>query len=345
VKILWLAPEPPSPPLTGGRERARFMLGYLADRHEVHLFTHATADEIRDLGDLHERLVGVTWKPYNRGTARRARKTIQDLIASFRPDALHAQGSSMLSYIPRSYTGKRVYDCHDAPDRPREEELIRKTPLDTLITVSPEDARGTQPLQPTARSYVLPNGVDLDYWSSVSRSPKPQALLFPAALHWPPNDRGAQEFIAGTLPIIQESLPSIECIFAGKMPSTDLYIVAGDNPGVEIVPNPPDMCPLFAQATIIIVPIEKAGGTRLKILQALAAKCPVVSTPAGAQGLNLTSGKHLIVSELGRPMADSIVELIRSPAQQEQLIRSGHEIISDYAWQHFLPVLDEVYPQ
>jgi glycosyltransferase involved in cell wall biosynthesis len=103
------------------------------------------------------------------------------------------------------------------------------------------------------------------------------------------------------------------------------------------------MRPLFAQATVVVVPIASASGTRLKILQALAAGRAVVSTPAGAQGLALTPGRDLLVAPLGDEFAAAVVRLLENDAERAALAAAGRAAVERYAWVNTLPALDAVY--
>jgi len=92
------------------------------------------------------------------------------------------------------------------------------------------------------------------------------------------------------------------------------------------------------------VPIQGASGTRLKILQALAAGRPVISTPNGAAGLNLEPGKHLMVADLVQPFVEAVAQVLTDANLRGALVRAGREAAPRYDWRRCLPILDSVYP-
>ncbi|NDJ34997.1 MAG: glycosyltransferase [Chloroflexi bacterium] len=313
--ILWLAPEPPVAPLTGGRERARRMIVYLAARHTLHLLTYAAVTE--DITGLP--VASVHRVPYG---SRRFGAAARRLIRRLRPDALITQQGVT---IP-SFEGHVILSAHDAVTAipPR---------TDRLIAVKADDVTGVD-----IPVTILPNGVDLAYWSACDAPAEVHTLLFPAALHWPPNHEGAAAFLRQGWPLMQQRLVEAHLIIAGKQPRPELVALCERSPGVTLIPDPPDMRPLFARAAAILVPTLSPAGTRLKILQALAAGRPVVSTPAGAHGLALND--HILISEPWSGLVDAAVRALTDTALRSRLIENGCSLVRWYAWDHLLPVLD-----
>jgi glycosyltransferase involved in cell wall biosynthesis len=396
VRILWLAPEAPVPPLSGGRERARRMLLYLAARHRVALATFAGEADQVGLDDLEADVARIVRLDYG---SRWPGAAIRRVVRRFQPEAIHVQGPSMMRVVPRGYGGRVVYDCHDAPleepsdntrstltenDRVlifqreppparwralsspfakgevadpqgRTEGVFAEKPanlpysakmwgrVDAVIAVSDADAVRLADHFPARWVHVLPNGVDPAYWGAVDGPPEPHTLLFPAALNWEPNRRAALDLVTRVLPALQQDVPDVRVIVAGRMPDGDLAARVAGHPAVALIADPPDMRPLFARAAAIVVPVENVSGTRIKILQALAAGRPVISTPDGAAGLNLVAGEHLLVAEMA-DFAGAAARLLLDPDLGARLCHAGREVIDRYSWVRHLPALDEVYP-
>jgi glycosyltransferase involved in cell wall biosynthesis len=105
------------------------------------------------------------------------------------------------------------------------------------------------------------------------------------------------------------------------------------------------MRPLLAKATLVVVPIAAASGTRLKILQALAAGRAVVSTPAGAQGLPFQSGRELMIAPLADDFAAAVVRLLQDEAERAALIAAGRAAVERFDWDNVLQPLDDVYAE
>jgi glycosyltransferase involved in cell wall biosynthesis len=195
-----------------------------------------------------------------------------------------------------------------------------------------------------AQIEVVPNGVDLDYWSPSPGAPAPHTLLFPAALNWPPNLAAAECLLDEILPRVRQRLPQARLVIAGRLPPAPLVARCAHDPSVSLHANPADMRPHFARAALVVVPLPAASGTRLKILQALAAGRPVVSTPAGALGLDLASGRDLCVAELVEPFAAEVVRLLEDEPARATLARAGRAAVQAHAWPRALAALDVIYP-
>jgi glycosyltransferase involved in cell wall biosynthesis len=102
---------------------------------------------------------------------------------------------------------------------------------------------------------------------------------------------------------------------------------------VEVTGFVPDVRPVLWSATMCVVPLHVGGGTRLKILEALAAGCPVVSTSVGAEGLSLIDGEHLRVADSPQAFAQAIARLLESSELRRSLAARGREAVArQYDW-------------
>jgi glycosyltransferase involved in cell wall biosynthesis len=150
------------------------------------------------------------------------------------------------------------------------------------IVVSDADA-ATLPNDPPP--VVCRNGVFPDRIVMPERPLPPRALIFTGALDWEPNVHGIEWFLLTTWPRVRAAFPDATLTVAGRNPSERLLQYGRRLPGVTVVADPPDMRPLLAAHGVGIVPLLEGGGSRLKILEYLAAGLDVVSTDAGAAGL------------------------------------------------------------
>lgn len=359
---LYLAPEAPVPPLSGGRERAQRVLGALAERGPVHLLACAGADEVPLLVALARAigLAGLTLQPYPpAGRGYTALTPLARRLASELPGltAVHCQGLDLWPVARTLPALRRVLELHDLPPElhaapaaitPDRRHLARVQELNAasaLVVVSDHDRQRLRAWGLRPPIHVLENGVDLDAWGAVP-PPAPNApptLLFPAALNWGPNVAAARALVEDILPLVQAAVPDVRVLIAGRQPAPDLRAWAARHPALTLLADPPDMRPLFAQASLVVVPLPAASGTRLKILQALAAGRAVVSTPAGALGLALTAGRDLVVAPLVAEFAAAVVRLLGAPAEREALVEAGRAAVARYAWPRVLAAVAEVY--
>jgi glycosyltransferase involved in cell wall biosynthesis len=350
--LLCLAPEAPVPPLTGGRERTRRVLARLAARWPVHLLACADDAEAallrelaRDLG-----LAGLSILPYpplRRGYAALAALVARLAAAQSAPFAgLHCVGLDLWPAALRARLApgaRRVLELHDAPLAASGATLKALNRADAVIAVAAGDAERLRARGVRAPIHVVPNGVDPAQWAGLPPAPDAPMLLFPAAFNWPPNAQAARVLVRQVLPRVRALVPSATLTLAGRRPGRDLLALAAAEPAVTLVADPPDMRPLFAQAALVVVPTAAQGGTRLKILQALAAGRPVVSTPAGAAGLGLRPGQHLLVAPLVEPFANACAHLLNHAAARAALAEAGRIAAQAHAWEHALAALDGVW--
>jgi glycosyltransferase involved in cell wall biosynthesis len=211
--------------------------------------------------------------------------------------------------------------------------------VDLTLTCSLADKEEFKKLHKKANIAVAPNGVELSYFEkSSSRFHDGFTLLFTGAISYHPNLEGVNYFIHEILPLIKAQEPRTRLIVAGK--SADLIQESVD---IEVVANPEDMRIQFCRATIVIVPLKSGGGTRLKILEAMAMGLPVVSTTIGAEGVGYRNGRDLLLADTPEQFSKAVIDLIRDPSKQQRLSNAGRsfveksfdwDAITSTAWQH-----------
>jgi len=212
-----------------------------------------------------------------------------------------------------------------------ERDYLQKFP--SCIAVSERDAALLREMSPTTNVHLVPNGVD-------SKAFRPAAgllranntLLFFGTLNYTPNVEGIVWFVHEILPHIREIRPGVELQIVGMDPAPAVTALA-QLPGVSLVGFVPDIRERLWSATACVVPLLTGGGTRLKILEALAAGCPVVSTTIGAEGLDLKPGEHLLIADTAEDFAARVVTLLDSPALQQELAHRGQKsVAARYDW-------------
>jgi glycosyltransferase involved in cell wall biosynthesis len=213
------------------------------------------------------------------------------------------------------------------------------------IAVSPDDARLMESRFGVGDPAVVENGVDTEYFRpqrDVDRDPA--RLLFLGSLDWRPNLDGVRLLLDDVLPRVRQQVPSATLALVGRHPPDWLRARAHETPGVDLYADVPDVRPSLATCGMLAVPLRIGGGSRLKILEALASGTPVVSTRVGAEGLTLKPGRDLIVTDDVAGMADAIVEGVRRPEVLQDTAEEGRrEVLARYDWSLLAERLDEVW--
>ena len=212
-----------------------------------------------------------------------------------------------------------------------ERRMFSTAPL--TVAVSESDSRLMSEQFGADRVDVVDNGVDVAYFQPNGAVRDPSRLLFLGSLDWRPNLDAVELLLNSVFPRVLARQPSARLSIVGRKPSAWLVERVRACPGVELHANVPDVRPFLHECGLMVVPLRIGGGSRLKILESLAAECPVVSTRVGAEGLRLTPGRHFVQTETADEMADALVEHIQNPSPIRAMARAGRQVTVDqYNW-------------
>ncbi|HEX4613066.1 MAG TPA: glycosyltransferase [Urbifossiella sp.] len=215
----------------------------------------------------------------------------------------------------------------------------------TAVAVSPDDAALMRERFGVEAPAVVENGVDTEYFRpqrDVDRDPA--RVLFLGSLDWRPNLDAVRLLLDDIFPKVRAAVPTATLAVVGRHPPDWLRAAAAATPGVHLAADVPDVRPFLATCGMLAVPLRIGGGSRLKILEALATATPVVSTRVGAEGLTLTPGRDLVVTDGPDGMADAIVAGIRRPDELQDAAERGRAAVLDrYDWGPLADRLDAVW--
>ncbi|MEI8166931.1 MAG: glycosyltransferase [Chloroflexales bacterium] len=219
--------------------------------------------------------------------------------------------------------------------------------FDRALVVSEDDRATLARLVPeaAARLALVPNGVDTTYMrpGAVRGSLGPATIAFTGTLDYRPNLDALRWFVAEILPLIRQRQPAARLLVVGRAAGEAVLSLAGE--AVEIVGEVAEVAPYINGAAIYVVPMRFGGGSRLKLLEALALEAPVVSTSMGAEGLvGLRDGEHLLVADSPRAFADAALRLMDDPALGRHLGAAGRaHVVAHYDWSAAIPLLERAY--
>lgn len=218
---------------------------------------------------------------------------------------------------------------------------------DKLFAVSEEDRKEMLRLVPNKKVGIIPNGVDSKFFSEkkISRENPPRILYGVTNFEWLQNQEATEILIKEVWPLIKEKFPdSIVWIVGRKIPEWVKKEAVSGN--IMVTENILDARDAYRSSTIMVAPIRGAGGTRLKVLEAMASGLPVVSTRVGVAGLNLTDGENVLIADSPKLVASSAVRLLKNKALAEKIGREGQEHVRQFFdWKSIVKLHDPVYAE
>ncbi|GAB1723141.1 MAG: putative Glycosyl transferase, group 1 [Nitrospira sp.] len=379
-RLLFLAPAPPSDHQGGGALRMLHLLRFLGSRFQVDLIAPAVdgwEEAQRVLQSvcsettfvpsqgpgLLDRIGRVS--PY--GKDRALASVVRERLASGVYGAVHVEKLGMIPSLPPQTAVPVVLDIWSyglpSPLRilrsgggptGRPKQLVRRFklgmydrwcwPLTYCVTVvSEEDRIRCEGAHPGQRVVVVPNGVDCQ-----AIRPKPDhamtspVLLFTGDMGLEANVEAATVLATEVFPAIRREFPKAELRLVGRNPDPRVVRLAGQ--GIMVTGAVPDMQLHLRAATIYVAPHFSGSGTRTKLLEAMAAGLPIITTSLGMEGMKVQPGRDLLVADQPADMIESIHTLLASQPDRERFAQAARHMAEIwYDWSRCLWPLEPLY--
>lgn len=339
------------------------LLRQLSRRHEIHLATRLQDDEFPCLDGLRPFCRVIHPYPYAAKASRGLRDNIRlagnylgfsrfadRLIKQGDFDLVQVEWVETAICIKRSRT-PMVLDAHDVITKPAERAVQLRTGagrfaarcrhrlvravetmivrrFDTVVTMSDFDRRYLHTLLPelVVRTVPIPAGLDV---SDRQFEREVNTILFFASYRYRPvNVAAALWFYRDVFPLIRRKVPDARFVIAGYGPPESLTELAANDPAVRVTGFVDDSEECYKRAAVFVAPILAGGGIIVKILDALAAGTPVVTTNYGNEGIGGIPGRDLFVADEPRPFADAVITILKNPGLAERLAADGFAFVS-----------------
>ena len=314
-----------------------------------------------------DQLVSVTGEPWCVSWAESAAMTTTvQRIARDSIDLVLLAGTPMARFLPALPSDTpRVLDFMDVYTRmalrqteakqgeeaaaaAREAERVRRFEreaairCDRCLAVSEEETSAVRELFGVAHVDTVPNGVDTSFFRPSDEEPESGCLLFTGTMSYRPNAEAVQHFVSNVLPLIVRELPEAKLHVVGDAPPQEVAALAGQH--VVVHGFVPDMRVYHRRAAVVVVPLLRGGGTKLKVLEAAAMGKAIVTTSIGADGLAFRNGEEVVVADGPPDFARAVVSLANDPEQQRRLGASAHSASLQYDWDRigdrFIQIVD-----
>lgn len=304
-----------------------------------------------------------------RNRSPRMAELVSARLAEGSYEALFVDGWVMAQYVPSWFAGRALLHQHNAEHvmwrraaerepnpllralarleyrrvRGYEASILRR--FDTVFAVSEADRRAMVELgADPGRVQLLPNLPDpgLLAGPALSFADSEPVVLYFGTLSWAPNIEGLERFLRDVLPMVRERAPQTRFAVAGRGAPLRLQRLALGTPGVEFLGPVPDAEPLYRRARLFVEASRSGGGTRLKLLNALARGLPVVASPEAADGLDAVPGEHLLVAPDDDSMAEAVLRLLSDEGLWRRLSENGRALVGErYVAEAAYGALDE----
>lgn len=219
------------------------------------------------------------------------------------------------------------------------------------VAVSELDKQQLQLISPQARFSVVPNGVDIDYFQPQKIQIEKNTLIFVGRTDYLPNVDGVKFFHQEILPLIKKEVKDARLTIIGRTRLNHaLNLFHGNDIGLQTAKDithlgfVEDIRPYIGKAAVYVVPLRIGGGTRLKILDAMSMGKAIVSTSIGAEGIDVTHGKNILIADTPEDFSKQVIRVLNDSNLRESLGTEGRKLVEEkYSWDIIGKKMDEIY--
>jgi len=316
-----------------------------------------------------------TWltpQPLNVGAFASAamHSAVGEAMKKHQIDAVHAYRLRMAPYALGIKSAKRVLDYTDALTRYFQARAQQPAPwwkkiylkrearvlaayepavsrrFDAAFISSPDDQAVLKNLGAADNIAVATNGVDTKQVRPQRKLPETKTVLFVGNMQYPPNAEGIRDFCRRTWPRIAAAVPGAKFQVVGLLPAGSKGDWARLYPGAEFTGRVPQVEPYYAQACVVVCPLQVASGRQFKVIEAFAAGVPVVSTPVVAKNLAAGLEKEILAGDTPGVLAEQVVRLLNDSRLAERIRKNARRLAEkQYDWAEALAPVLAVYAQ
>lgn len=231
-----------------------------------------------------------------------------------------------------------------ARTRHYESQLVDR--FERVLITSPQDKAAMEKISAPARTnriVVLPNGVDLDYFTPLDLPREPETVVFSGKMSYHANEAAALDLATQIMPLVHQRLPQARLVLVGKDPTAKMMALTQD-PRITVTGTVPDLRPWLAQAGVSVSPMRYGVGIQNKILEAMAMATPVITTSHSLAALQVQDGRDLLTADSPQATAEAIVALLTDPARQRHIGEAGRAYVEAcHNWRTVAQKLEAVY--
>lgn len=199
------------------------------------------------------------------------------------------------------------------------------------IAISPRDKSYLNRLSDSCFINVIPNGTDIEFFSSNRTSPKAQ-IIFTGVMDYAPNIDAVCYFANKVFPGILKSLPKVEFFIVGKSPAPEIKQLS-ERTGITVTGEVDDIRPYINDSSVYVAPLRIGAGMKNKILSAMSMKIPVVATTESVQGIEIEAGKDILIADTPTEIANTVIKILDKEKDCSDIVENAYETVrSNYSW-------------
>jgi glycosyltransferase involved in cell wall biosynthesis len=297
-------------------------------------------------------------------------KAVKEEIESVHYDLIHAETFYVMPHIPKTnipillveqtieylvykhyvegsknFLVKWLFSVDVAKLRFWETKFWKKA--DRVVAVSESDKQEMLKLVPGLEVNLVPNGVNLDFFEEKKNwSTKNPKILFIANFKWLQNVEAAELLLDEVFPSIHKKNPDVKVWIVGQHIPKEIMLRKSQNVIVDDLKEDDQegIKKAYYKSSVFVSPLKGPGGTRLKHLAAMAAKLPLVTTSVGAEGLEATDGKEIIIRDNPEKMAEAVLEVLQDEKLAKRIAENARKLVEEkFSWYKMGEYLDEIY--
>lgn len=289
------------------------------------------------------------------------RKHIYTLVSSHHFDCIWIDHASMIPYLPADYSGIKILETHNAEhvlyQRVAQEEsrlkwkvffalesikyrmFLRRSlsPFDAVFSISLTDKKELLKLiggAPGVKSRIilLPPAISEKFFHLKNQNDG-KTILFVGLLTWYPNRLGIAWFLDKVFPLIKTRNPDAQCLIVGDYVKQKKF---SNTPAVRFAGHVKDVTPYLQRASVFVIPLFSGSGVRIKMLEAMAAGIPVVSTTIGAEGIPVVDGTHVLIADDAKKFAANVSLFLQNKALRLTVAKNAKRLVNTQYTQNII---------